>query len=48
VPQSPLFFTERSRIAALAIAIHLPTLYGFREHSGEILAPRELGMAMPV
>jgi putative tryptophan/tyrosine transport system substrate-binding protein len=31
VPQSPLFFTERSRIAALAIAIHLPTLYGFRE-----------------
>ena len=32
VPQSPLFFTERSRIAALAIATHLPTLYGFREH----------------
>ena len=32
VPQSPLFFTERSRIAALAIAAHLPTLYGFREH----------------
>jgi putative tryptophan/tyrosine transport system substrate-binding protein len=35
VPQSPLFFTERSRIAALAIAIHLPTLYGFREHVEE-------------
>jgi len=32
VPQSPLFFTERSRIAALAIAAHLPTLYGFRQH----------------
>ena len=32
VPQSPLFFTERSRIAALAIAAQLPTLYGFREH----------------
>ena len=32
VPQSPLFFTERSRIAALAIAARLPTLYGFREH----------------
>ena len=32
VPQSPSFFTERSRIAALAIATHLPTLYGFREH----------------
>ena len=35
VPQSPLFFAERSRIAALAIAIHLPTLYGFREHVAE-------------
>jgi putative tryptophan/tyrosine transport system substrate-binding protein len=32
VPQDPLFFTERSRIAALAIAMHLPTLYGLREH----------------
>jgi putative ABC transport system substrate-binding protein len=35
VPQSPLFFTERSRIAALAVAEHLPTLYGFREHVEE-------------
>ena len=35
VPQSSLFFTERSQIAALAIATHLPTLYGFREHVEE-------------
>jgi putative ABC transport system substrate-binding protein len=35
VPQSPFFFTERSRIAALAIAAHLPTLYAFREHVEE-------------
>jgi putative tryptophan/tyrosine transport system substrate-binding protein len=32
VPQDALFFTERQRIAALAIAAHLPTLYAFREH----------------
>lgn len=31
VPQSPFFFTERSRISAAAIAARLPTLYGFRE-----------------
>ena len=35
VPQDPLFFTERSRIAALAIAARLPTLYAFREHVEE-------------
>ncbi len=35
VPQSAFFFTERSRIAALAIAAHLPTLYAFREHVEE-------------
>jgi putative ABC transport system substrate-binding protein len=35
VPSSPLFFTERSRIAALAIATHLPTLYAIREHVEE-------------
>jgi putative ABC transport system substrate-binding protein len=35
VPQDPLFFTERSRIAALAIVMHLPTLYGHREHVEE-------------
>jgi putative tryptophan/tyrosine transport system substrate-binding protein len=35
VPQDPLFFNERSHIAALAIAMHLPTLYGFREHVEE-------------
>jgi putative ABC transport system substrate-binding protein len=27
-----LFITERRRIAALAIAARLPTMYGFREH----------------
>jgi putative ABC transport system substrate-binding protein len=32
VPPSPIFLTERSRIAALAIAAQLPTLYAFREH----------------
>jgi len=32
VPPSPIFITERSRIAALAIAAQLPTLYAFREH----------------
>jgi putative tryptophan/tyrosine transport system substrate-binding protein len=35
VPRSPFFFNERSRIAALAIAAHLPTLYAFREHVEE-------------
>ena len=32
VPQDALFYTERSRIATLAIAANLPTLYAFREH----------------
>ena len=35
VPQSPFFVTERSRIAALAIAARLPTLYAAREHVEE-------------
>jgi len=32
VSGSSLFFTERQRIAALAIAARLPSIYAFREH----------------
>jgi putative ABC transport system substrate-binding protein len=32
VLQGPMFLTERSRIAMLAVAARLPTMYGFREH----------------
>ena len=32
VLQNPMFLTERRRIAALAIAARLPTMFGFREH----------------
>jgi putative ABC transport system substrate-binding protein len=35
VPQSPFLFTERSRIATLAIAVHLPSLCAFREYVEE-------------
>ena len=33
VLQAPLFLTERQRIAALATAAKLPTMFGFREHA---------------
>jgi ABC-type uncharacterized transport system substrate-binding protein len=32
VLQDPMFLTERRRIAMLAIAARLPTIFGFREH----------------
>jgi putative ABC transport system substrate-binding protein len=32
VLQDPMFLTERRRIAILAIAARLPTMFGFREH----------------
>ena len=32
VLQDPMFLTERSRIAMLAVATRLPTMFGFREH----------------
>jgi putative ABC transport system substrate-binding protein len=32
VLQDPMFLTERRRIAMLAIAARLPTMFGFREH----------------
>jgi putative tryptophan/tyrosine transport system substrate-binding protein len=32
VLQDPLFFTQATRIVALAAAVRLPTMYGFREH----------------
>jgi putative ABC transport system substrate-binding protein len=33
VLQDPMFLTERRRIAMLAIAARLPTIFGFREHA---------------
>ena len=49
VLQAPLFLTERQRIAALATAAKLPTMFGFREHAeaGGLMSygvrpPREL------